>query len=209
VDSESLQNLPCAYSWPLAIIKKMINYLKSFNILSNEDIDLFESKIIRKTLKKGDCFIKEGKTCKEVAFVTSGLFRSFYYSSSGEEVTYCFTFSNSFVSAYSSFLSQTKTAESIQALTDIELLIISRDEILKLEKSSTNWLKFFKFIAEQEYIKMEKRIFILQKESAEKRYQDLLANDPEYLQLIPLNYLSSYLGITQRHLSRIRKLLSN
>ena len=187
----------------------MKNYLKSFNILSNDEIDLFETKVTYKKLEKGDFFIQEGKTCKEIAFVISGLFRSFYYSSSEEEVTYCFTFSNSFVSAYSSFLSQTKTVENIQALTDIELLIISRDEILKLENSSTNWLKFFKFIAEQEYIKMEKRIFILQKESAEKRYQDLLTNAPEYLQLIPLNYLSSYLGITQRHLSRIRKLISN
>jgi CRP-like cAMP-binding protein len=187
----------------------MRNYLKSFNILSNDEIDLFESKVACKKLDKGDFFIQEGTTCKEVAFVISGLFRSFYHSSLEEEVTYCFTFSNSFVSAYSSFLSQTKTAENIQALTDIELLTISKDEILKLENSSTNWLKFFKFIAEQEYIKMEKRIFILQKESAEKRYQDLLTNDPEYLQLIPLNYLSSYLGITQRHLSRIRKLISN
>jgi CRP-like cAMP-binding protein len=187
----------------------MRNYLKSFNILSNDEIDLFETKVTYKKLEKGDFFIQEGKTCNEIAFVISGLFRSFYYSSSEEEVTYCFTFSNSFVSAYSSFLSQTKTVENIQALTDIEVLTISRDEILKLENSSINWLKFFKFIAEQEYIKMEKRIFILQKESAEKRYQDLLTNDPEYLQLIPLNYLSSYLGITQRHLSRIRKLLSN
>ena len=187
----------------------MRNYLKSFNILSDDDIDLFESKVTYKKLEKGDFFITEGKTCKEVAFVTSGIFRSFYYSSSAEEVTYCFTFSNSFLSAYSSFLSQTKTVENIQGLTNIELLIISRNEILKLEKSSTNWLKFFKFIAEQEYIKMEKRIFILQKESAEKRYHDLLTNEPEYLQLIPLNYLASYLGITQRHLSRIRKSISN
>ena len=187
----------------------MRNYLKSFNILTDDEIDLFESKVTYKKLDKGDFFIKEGKTCKEVAFVISGLFRSFYYSSSEEEITYCFTFSNSFVCAYSSFLSQTKTAENIQALTDIELLIISRDEILKLEKSNTNWLRFFKIIAEQEYIKMEKRIFILQKGNAEKRYEDLLTNQPELLQLIPLNYLSSYLGITQRHLSRIRKSLSN
>jgi CRP-like cAMP-binding protein len=184
-------------------------YLKSFNILSNEEIDLFESKVTHKKIEKSDYFIKEGKTSKEVAFVVSGLFRSFYYSSSEEEVTYCFTFSNSFVSAYSSFLSQTKTVENIQALTDIELFSISRDEIVKLEESSTNWLRFFKFIAEQEYIKMEKRIFILQKESAEKRYEDLLTNQPKYLQLIPLNYLASYLGITQRHLSRIRNSISN
>jgi len=51
---------------------------------------------------------------------------------------------------------------------------------------------------------MEKRIFLLQKESAETKYQDLLKHHPEYLNLIPLNYLASYLGITQRHLSRIR-----
>jgi CRP-like cAMP-binding protein len=187
----------------------MRNYLKSFNVLSNDEIDFFKDKVTYKKLGKGDFFIQEGKTCKEVAFVITGLFRSFYYSTSEEEVTYCFTFSNSFVSAYSSFLSQTKTAENIQALTDVELFTISRSEILKLEKSSRSWLKFFKLIAEQEYIKMEKRVFILQKESAEKRYEDLLANQPEYLQLIPLSYLSSYLGITQRHLSRIRKAISN
>lgn len=187
----------------------MRNYLQTFNILTEKEIDLFESKVRKKKLKKGDFFIKENQISKEVAFVVSGLFRSFYYSSSEEEVTYCFTFSNSFVSAYSSFLSQTKTLENIQALTDVELLTISREEILKLENSSTNWLIFSKLIAEQEYIKMEKRVFLLQKESAEKKYKDLLLNQPEYLQSIPLNFLSSYLGITQRHLSRIRKAITN
>jgi len=157
----------------------MRNYLQKFNLLTENEIDLFESKVRKKRLKKGDFFIKENRISKEVAFVVSGLFRSFYYSSSEEEVTYCFTFSNSFVSAYSSFLSQTKTIENIQALTDIELLTISREE------------------------------FLLQKESAEKKYKDLLLNQPEYLQSIPLNFLSSYLGITQRHLSRIRKTITN
>lgn len=107
----------------------MRNYLHSFNILTENEINRFESKVRNRKLKKGDFFIKEGRILKEVAFVVSGLFRSFYYSSSEEEVTYCFTFSNSFVSAYSSFLSQTKTIENIQALTDIELLTISREEI--------------------------------------------------------------------------------
>lgn len=187
----------------------MRDYLQTFNILTEKEIDHLESIVKGKKIKKGAFFIKQGRISKEVAFVISGLFRSYYYSSQEEEVTYCFTFSNTFVSAYSSFLSQTETVENIQALTDIELLTISREEILMLEKSSTNWLKFFKLIAEQEYIKMEKRVFLLQKESAEKKYKDLLTNQPEYLQSIPLNFLSSYLGITQRHLSRIRKMITN
>ncbi|MFT6983532.1 MAG: CRP-like cAMP-binding protein [Crocinitomicaceae bacterium] len=186
----------------------MKNYLQSFNILTDKEIDSFEDLIISKTLKKGEFFITEGKTCKQVAFINSGLFRSFYYSSEDEDVTYCFTFENTFLTAYSSFITQAPTDENIQALTDVELLIISKEKIDQLESSSTNWLKLFKKIAENEYLKMEKRVFMLQRESAETRYNDLLKNHPEYLHTIPLNYLASYLGITPRHLSRIRKAIT-
>jgi CRP-like cAMP-binding protein len=182
----------------------MENYLRSFNLLNENEITSFLKLGQYTKIKKNDYLIKEGKVAKEVAFVLSGIFRSFYYSSSGEEVTYCFTLSNSFITAYSSFITQKKTEENIQALTDVELFIIPKSEITKLENSSLNWLKLMKTVGEQEFIKLEKRVFILQKESAEERYKNLLINNPEYLQLIPLNYLASYLGITQRHLSRVR-----
>ncbi len=72
------------FSQTFPVIKKMKDYLKTFDILSNDEIDLLQNKVTYKKLKKGDYFIKEGKTSKEVAFVISGLFRSFYYSSSEE-----------------------------------------------------------------------------------------------------------------------------
>lgn len=183
----------------------MKNYLKAFNILSEKEIDEISTLGKYKSIKKGGYFTKEGTICKEVAFVVSGILRSFYHSSAAEEITYCLTFPSNFITAYSSFITQDKTVENIQALTATELFIISKKEIDRLEKSSSNWLRFSKIMAEQEYLKLEKRIFMLQKEKAEKRYQDLLENKPEYIQQIPLNYLASYLGITQRHLSRIRK----
>ncbi len=182
----------------------MKEYLRSFQILSDLEIDSLMRIAKSKQLKKGDFFIREGQVSNEVAFIVSGLFRSFYYSSNRDEVTYCFTFENSFLAAYSSFITGSPTQENLQALSNAELLIIPRQTILGLEKESSNWLRLFKVFAELEYVKMEKRIFLLQRESAERRYEDLLKNNPEYLQLIPLNHLASYLGITQRHLSRIR-----
>lgn len=179
-------------------------FLQSFNILTTDEIDSFIQLGKSKRIKNGGFFIQEGKVCQEVAFIESGLFRSFYYSSTSEEVTYCFTFSNAFLTAYSSFISQDPTSENIEALTDVELLSFSRNDILKFEQESTNWLRLSKMIAEAEYIKMERRVFLLQKEAAEKRYSELMKQHPEYLQQIPLSYLASYLGITQRHLSRIR-----
>jgi len=183
----------------------MEQYLKSFNVLSDQEIADVLKVGSHKKIKKNDFLIKEGQVCKEVAFVKSGFFRTFYYNPDGEEITYCFTFANTFTTAYSSFITQEKTVENIHAMLDAEIFTIPRVEILKLEQSSVNWLRFTKMIAEQEYLKMEQRVFLLLKENAEHKYNNLLTTHPDYLQHIPLNHLASYLGITQRHLSRIRK----
>ena len=160
-------------------------------------------------IPKGQIHINQGEVCKDVLFIKKGLMRSFYYNSESEEVTYCFSFENAFFTAYSSWIQQKPSPENIQAITDTEVYIIKRHDVLRLQENSINWQKFFRTQAEGAYISLENRIMILQRESAEKRYEDLLEKHPEYLQQIPLNYLASYLGITQRHLSRIRQNLAN
>ena len=184
------------------------DYLKSYNIFSAQEINAFIDLVKTSSLKKGDYLIKEGQTSNYIAFIKSGIFRSFYYSSENEDVTYCFTFKNTLITAYTSWIKQEPSVENIQALTDMELLLISKSQVNYLEETYPNWIRFFKNIAEMEYVNLEKRLFLLQRENAEKRYQDLLENQPEYLQTIPLQYLASYLGVTQRHLSRIRKNIS-
>ena len=180
-------------------------FLQAFKVLTNDEIDTFINLTTKKNLNKGDYFIREGETCKNVTFVISGTLRSYYTSDKGEETTYCITFPNNFMTAYSSFLTNQPTQENIQAITTTALLVISKDKLESLAHSSSNWLLFSKIIAEQQYIELEKRIFQLQSCNATERYTDLMKNQPEYFQTIPLQYLASYLGVTQRHLSRIRK----
>lgn len=191
------------------ILNKMIkNYLKAFNILAEDEIENLIQLTKKRSLKKLDYFIREGEICKEVAFVLTGSFRSFYVSSKGQEITYCITFPNNLMTAYSSFITGQTTAENIQAITAVELLIIPKYKFDDLVLKSPNWTKFLKIVAEQQYIQLESRIFQLQKDNAIQRYADLINNQPEYIQNIPLKYLASYLGISQRHLSRIRKEIS-
>lgn len=186
----------------------LIQLFASFNLLSEAEIaEAFEHAELR-TLHKGEFFIKEGEVCNEVAVISKGLFRSFYYNSNLEEVTYCFRYENNFLSAYSSFLTGLPSTESFEALTDVEFYVWPKSWVEAIEKKSINWVRFFKRLTELEYLEMEQHIFILQKENAEQRYQHLMDQFPHYLQRIPLNYLASYLGITQRHLSRIRKGIS-
>ncbi len=41
--------------------------------------------------------------------------------------------------------------------------------------------------------------------TAEERYHKFLKLNPTIIQHVPLSYIASFLGITQRHLSRLRK----
>ncbi len=181
------------------------DYFENFGIFTEEEIQEALPLFKEKGLKKSEAFVSEGERCTEVGFILSGTCRSFYLSGAGEEITYCFRFPGEFVTAYSSFITGQGSLENMQALTKTELLVISKADVEMLADKFTGWLKFLKIIAEQQYIELEKRIFQLQRVNAKQRYDDLLKNHPEYVQQIPLQHIASYLGITQRHLSRIRK----
>lgn len=180
------------------------DYFKKYNIFTDQYIEELSQLFIPKTLRKADYFIKEGENCKEIAFITSGIFRSYYLTEDGNESTFCFRFTNDLLAPYSAFITGQPSLETIQAITDSNLLIIKKEQIDQITLDDPNWIKFLKINAEHEYIELEKRFFQLQRDTASTRYKKLIENHPEYIQQIPLQYLSSYLGVTQRHLSRIR-----
>lgn len=184
------------------------DFFRSFELFSENEIEEFLQLFEIRKVSKNEYFIQEGEKCREVAFIQSGIFRSFYLSDDGKDMTYCFRFPNMMMAAYSSFISGSLSKESMQAITDAELLVLKKEKMDTLIQDDLNWTRFLKAIAEEEYLDLEKRFFQLQRDSATQRYTTLLKNYPDYIQKIPLQYLASYLGITQRHLSRIRKEIS-
>ena len=149
--------------------------------------------------------IKQGKVCDQVAFVVSGKLRNFYIDDAGNEVTCFFVTADSFVSAFTSFLTNTPTHENITALEDTVLRVISKKDIEELSVLIPKMQIFRRIIAENLFIIMEKRIMMLQSQSAHERYEKMLKENPEILLSVPLQYTASFLGITPQHLSRLRK----
>lgn len=173
--------------------------------LTPEESLLLSSSISCRKIKKGDFLITENQICNEVVFMRSGILRSFFTNSKGEEVTNCFTFENEFMAAFSSFITQTPTDENIQAITDCEFEVIDKSFVERNYNSSFRWADIGRKIAENEVVNLHNRISSLQKKSAIERYEALFANHQKYIQYIPQLYLASYLGISPRHLSRIRQ----
>ena len=185
----------------------MKQLLQSYHIFSDAEIDEALKLGSYKTYKKGDFFVVEGLVCQHIGFIQSGIFRSFHIGPE-EDTTYCISFPNDLISAYTSYLTQEKSTLNIRALTDAELFVIPKTVADHLARTNANWLRFFKTLTEQHYMKLENRVFELQRENAATRYINLVRNQPNYIEKIPLQYLASYLGITQRHLSRLRANIS-
>jgi len=156
-------------------------------------------------LKKKEYLVKAGETCSFIGFVHQGVLRS-YTIKDGDEFNLAFSLPGSFVSSYTSFLTQTQTNGYIQALSDATIYTISYADYGELLKSNPIWYKLGKHIADTLFIKKCKRETSLLIDSATERYKLLLATYPQIEQLVAQYHIASYLGIKPESLSRIKSL---
>ncbi len=185
----------------------MKKYLASLNILTASELNLIDNYLERRTVEKGTVLLEENKVCRELFFVVSGVVRSFYYNYKGEEVTSCIAFDSEFMAAYPSFIQQQKSRETIHILQHTEIEVISYDNLEKLYDSSIAWQKLGRKLVENQYVFMEQHFTEFQQQNGSHRYEYLLKNYPKQLHQIPQPYIASYLGISTRQLTRIRKSL--
>lgn len=158
-------------------------------------------------LKAGDYFLREGKISKQIGFVEEGLFR-LYYLNDGKEVTNCFCKENTITCSYQSLITQTESDLAIQAIEDSKLIVFSYASLQQLYAKDLFWQQVGRLAAENEFITTACHNRFLSDLSATERYQQILENEGDLLQRVPLNYLATYMQIAPETLSRIRKKLS-
>jgi CRP-like cAMP-binding protein len=183
-------------------MEALFTYFKDLG-LSEPDTQAILSTFQPKILEKGDHFIQENQTCKQLAFVESGLFQYYLLSDGVERTTYIAT-ENNFVTSLVSFLKGVPSRENIRALSDARIWTINRTQLQQLMQDIPALKDFYIGLLEWQIGCIDNSRFDLITLNAEQRYQKLLDEEPELLQRIPLQYLASILGVTPRHLSRIR-----
>lgn len=188
---------------------KLKHFLKQIVPISNEEFEKAMPYFEKKTLKKGEYFINQGKVCSQIAFINKGSLKTFYLNHKSEEVTSCFCGEHCFVTSYKSFIKQIPSELAVQAMDDVELLVISREGLYKLYDKSPIWQTIGRILAENEYLVMEKYASVLNNESAKEKYLRLMEEQPNILQKASVEDIASYLGVTRRTLSRIRREISN
>ena len=186
-------------------METLINYLLQFGHLNQQQIDLIKSKAVTKKIKKDTYYQEAGKIPREVIFLTEGILRICYYNNKGEDITKYFIDENHFVVDINSYNQGIPSSEYVQAITDCEYSVLSKEAMLELSMTIITWDKIIAKITAKGLSDKLNKISPMMAEDATERYLKFLDNFPTLANRIPLSYLASYLGITQSSLSRIRK----
>jgi CRP-like cAMP-binding protein len=155
-------------------------------------------------LKKNDYFVKEKEICKHFCYIESGILQH-SIEVSGEEKTSYLALKNSVTSSLNSFLFQKPSRKSVKAIADCKLWIVDLEIFKNLIQHNESFHQFYYNLIEKQICLIDDYRIDLLTLTPEERYKKLLTSEPKLLQEVPLHYLASFLGISSRHMSRIRK----
>ena len=178
--------------------------IRSLVSLTEDDVAKITAYFKLQHLKKGEYVIRSGRFCNTLGFIQSGHIRV-YLAANDREITQWVSSPGYFITDLSSFISQTAGKWNMQALTDCELLTITKMEYETLRKQMPVWSELDRLFIVKCFTLMEERIFNHLYMSAEERFQHLMNTQPELFNVVPLQYLASMLGMTPETLSRLRK----
>lgn len=181
---------------------KVKKYFESIGF-SGEDLDKVLNSFELQKFKKNDLVLEEGKISRYMGFVETGMFQ-YYIIKDGEEKTNYVSIENTFFASVSSFINETPSLENVKALVDGSISMISKKNLKLLLNEIPAFKDFYINLLEVALCGIDESRYDLIVLTAEQRYEKMLSNEPHLLQQIPLQHLASMLGITPRHLSRIR-----
>ena len=162
---------------------------------------LDKSKLVH--LKKSEVLVEEGKRSNKIWFIAQGNLRA-YYLKNGKRVCDWFAFENEFISAITSFYSDSPSLHQIDVMEDAVLLETSREAIGELCDRFHDFERLGRLSTTETMLRLQQRIVSIQFETASQKLQNLLKQYPDIYLRLPLGDIASYLGITQETLSRLR-----
>ncbi|WP_298507840.1 Crp/Fnr family transcriptional regulator [uncultured Kordia sp.] len=170
----------------------------------NDQIQMILEAFQHLHIKKNTLFVEEGKICPYFCFIESGILQHNIVVDGEEKTTYL-ALKNSATAALKSFIDQIPSRKNIKAISDCDLFVIDQKNFKNLLENNEAFHRFYYNLIENQIYRIDDYRIDLLTLTPEERYKKLLANEPKLLKEVPLHYLASFLGISSRHMSRIRK----
>jgi CRP-like cAMP-binding protein len=180
-----------------------LDYFIFLDTINPQDAKIIHSLFQPKMVKKNTYLLREGQVCEDNYIITKGVaIKSFNLDN--KEITTDIYLIGDIAFSFDSFTYQTKSTESIIAITDLELLSIKYQDYTEA-KAKYPWLvKYDTIFMERYIVQLEHKLKELTTLNAAQRYEKILTHHTKLLQEVPLKIIASYLNVSVERLSRIR-----
>jgi len=181
------------------IFRHFEKYIKLSDTLRSE----LTKRIIPKVFKKGELVHNADKVCTKSYFIQKGLFRT-YFIKDGKEISEYFPAESEWSNSPISFRTQKLDVYYIDALEDTETLCLDVNDLVYLFDNFPEMERYARLSMGTVIGHFMERIKSMRFTTAKEKYNHFLETYHDIYHRIPLGMISSYLGITQETLSRIR-----
>ncbi|MFT3713564.1 MAG: hypothetical protein QM817_38395 [Archangium sp.] len=137
--------------------------------------------------------------------VIDGVVREYYLHPDGSEHTRGFGLAGDAFGSMSDALQQRPSAVFVRAEAKSRVVFVRWSRVMALAKKSLAWERLGAALVQDLYLKKSLREYELLALDAMGRYQSLRTRMPELEKKVPATLIASYLGITNVHLSRLRR----
>lgn len=183
-------------------LKDIIN---SILAISDASMDQISAILDNKEIASGTIFLEKGKRNQSEYFLIDGICRSYLLDPDGNEITISFFNTGSVLSPYVSRTINGILNLNFQALTAITIGVI---DALKFEDLMVNNLEIREFgnmVLKLELQKKVKKEINQASLTAIERLQIFRKDYPGFENIVPHSTISTFLGITNVSLSRLRR----
>lgn len=182
----------------------------------NNSIEFISSLGKEVSFQKKEILISPGYNSQYVFFILEGVLKQYYSildSSKGKfdkikteqrELVFRLIQEGEFCESATSLRNIHPSSDSIEALSSGKAIQIYYPDLEVKMQSDIFLSNTIRRIIEDYYIEQERRILSFLSNSPKQRYDELIANHPEWIGKFPDYVIASYLGITKETMSRFR-----
>ncbi len=153
-------------------------------------------------VKKGDFLLKAGQVCKQYFFIEHGSIRLYYYKGDNDYTVWIGTAGQIFTDL-ESYLNQSESRINFEAIENSKVYTINKADSDKLALKNNAYNTLLRRTVEISFVNLSRNVISFQSEEALERYERI-EKEKNWLAQYPLRYISSFIGVTQSSLSRLR-----
>ena len=183
----------------MQILKDEIRKLIQCDTLVVEEI---LSNLKKVSLNKGDFLLKAEQVCGQYYFIESGSIR-LYYTKGDNDYTVWIGTEGQIFTDLESYLNQNKSRIFFEAIEKSVVYTINKVDSDNLAFKNNAYNTLLRRTVENAFVNLSRNVISFQSEEASERYERI-EKEKNWLSQYPLRYISSFIGITQNSLSRLR-----